>query len=428
MTRKSKEAQFFDEKKSWSTMKDQILGSYIVPYLNKVLQLRRKVVLVDAFAGPGRFKDGTYGSPVILTNAAEHWARDRYIAVFGNVRKDHHEALTVALGTLIAKGRVTTVRKPASELLADLYPTLGNATVFLYLDPFGLKGCEFASLRPYLQRSSTFSTEILINIPPQTIHRLASTRASLNAHHPDLLDAFNRRLNRVLGGNYWESILSDVTLGAEEKTRLVVAGYRKRLEKYFSFTGSCPVREKHGAAVKYYMTFCSRHPDSLLLFNDAMCSAYHERIHAERTKGTLFEGSSWRSERSIVPLQRVIMSSLQRTGRESREDLWLHIVRNHFMEFHSTEYKDAVRRLVAAGRIGFEDVRGTGRLNDWAVLYMQKVVGVRSPSELPTVSSDTTPMGTEEPRELGVKVFKPDGEVVTKRLRQDVMKSVSERP
>ncbi len=78
----SKEELFFSQKKSWSTMKDRILGTYMRPYLNKVAQLPADIVLVDAFAGPGKFADGTKGSPLIIVEAAEHWVPGKYRAIF----------------------------------------------------------------------------------------------------------------------------------------------------------------------------------------------------------------------------------------------------------------------------------------------------------------------------------------------------------
>lgn len=62
---------FFDKKRPWSQQKDNILGYYLHPYLTKVSQLRKPILLVDGFAGPGKFLDGKLGSPLILCRQAE---------------------------------------------------------------------------------------------------------------------------------------------------------------------------------------------------------------------------------------------------------------------------------------------------------------------------------------------------------------------
>ena len=57
---------FFDEKRHWSKRKDKILECYLPPYLSKIATQGHPVLIVDAFAGPGRFGDGEPGSPLII--------------------------------------------------------------------------------------------------------------------------------------------------------------------------------------------------------------------------------------------------------------------------------------------------------------------------------------------------------------------------
>ena len=45
--------EFFERKRSWSKIKDKIVGDYIVCYLKTVRYLRRPILIVDGFAGPG---------------------------------------------------------------------------------------------------------------------------------------------------------------------------------------------------------------------------------------------------------------------------------------------------------------------------------------------------------------------------------------
>lgn len=56
---------FFLKKNIWSEVKDELLGCYLRPYVQKILATRRPLFYVDCFAGKGRFDDGTKGSPLI---------------------------------------------------------------------------------------------------------------------------------------------------------------------------------------------------------------------------------------------------------------------------------------------------------------------------------------------------------------------------
>jgi len=87
------EKTFFQGKRPWSKIKDQVLGSYMPGYLAKVAMLGKPILLIDAFAGPGKFDDDSIGSPLILCNAAEKQAKNQYRAIFFNRDSAHHEQL-----------------------------------------------------------------------------------------------------------------------------------------------------------------------------------------------------------------------------------------------------------------------------------------------------------------------------------------------
>ena len=42
---------FFERKQIWSTVKDELLGCYLKPYISKILATRHPLFYVDCFAG-----------------------------------------------------------------------------------------------------------------------------------------------------------------------------------------------------------------------------------------------------------------------------------------------------------------------------------------------------------------------------------------
>ena len=366
-------SSFFKGKRPWSKIKDQILGKYMPAYLAKVDKLGKPIILIDAFAGPGKFDDGSAGSPLIICQAAEKRVRDNYRAIFVNREKEHHDQLSYVLSEFIDRNKVIPIHGTADALLGEVRDALADHTVFLYLDPFGLKGCEFSVIEPFLRRDRTFSTEILINLSIPTMYRLAARKvvAAGEANKP-LIRAFHEQLTRVLGGEYWKDILHDDSEDAETSAARVMAEYRAKilgLDGREAYSGSCPVRESHSSGTKYYVTFYSRHPDAMLLMNDIMYSTYHQRMHETWSEGTLFANTNWQDNRCTQGLESTILASTCGAQRKSRSELWVDIVQAEFMRFSSSEYKDVVAKLVRDKKLAFEDVRGTGRLNDQARLY-----------------------------------------------------------
>src|SRR4249920_586648 len=67
--------EFFEGKRRWSEIKDEVLGNYMTPYLAKVNTRGQPILLIDGYAGPGIFEDGAAGSPLIICDKAEKWAK-----------------------------------------------------------------------------------------------------------------------------------------------------------------------------------------------------------------------------------------------------------------------------------------------------------------------------------------------------------------
>jgi three-Cys-motif partner protein len=388
--KQSKEDLFFHQKKDWSRTKDRVVGAYLVPYLEKVKKRGAPIVLIDPFAGPGRFvADGAPGSPLLITGVADRIVPGRYRAIFGNRRLRSHQKLTSTLSGHIEREVVETHLLEADALLLNVGAKLGRATVFLYLDPFGLPPA-FTRLRPFLERQA--STEILLNLPPSAIARHASMGPSTSQ-----IEALHSRLTQVLGSEYWRGVFEREDIDQDEKIARVMRDYYARIRKFLPFSGTCPIRQRDGAAVKYHMTFFSGHPDSPVIYNDVMRKAYREGLYYAWAKGTLFEGTDELlddHERDVAKLQVLVVEMLQAGGRESRMRLWREIVDAHFMEYSSSDYIKAVRLLSEEQRIGFEDVKGTGRLNNDAVLYIKKRASgsAPAPTSVPSPDLKATPL------------------------------------
>ena len=371
-TSKSTEEEFFKGKRPWSKIKDQILQQYMPPYLSKVAKLQKPIILIDAFAGPGKFEDESAGSPLIICSAARKHLKDNYLAIFVNKKIKHHKRLSHVLSDF---DNAVLIQGSADEFLAKVRSVLTDHTVFLYLDPFGLKGCEFSVIEPFLRRDQEYSTEIVINLNISTVHRLAARKAveENRANTPEIR-AFHKQLTKTLGGDYWrEILLSDNSKKPEEKAEDLMAKYCGKILDIGSpgaFSAYCPVREKEGGVIKYYLAFYSRSEHAMLLMNDIMCKAYNQHMHERWKTGTLFENFTWEKFCGTQNLENIILKFVLETQYKSRQDIWFNIVQRNFMRFTKSQYRKTVKKLVEEEKISFKDVRGTGKINDEAQLYI----------------------------------------------------------
>lgn len=363
---------FFEGKRPWSVIKDEVLSSYLPPFLAKVNSLGRPILIVDGFAGPGVFDDGTVGSPLIICRAAEKNAKGNYQAFFINRRRDHHEKLLSVLAAEDLLGStVTPIFGDTIQLLPLLPRAIRNHTVFLYLDPFGPTGSPFKLLEPFLRRDHRYGTEIVLMMHMQGLHRLASRIAVEEGREDEpLIQQYHSRMTEVFGGDYWKPIMFAQGLTTEERDTRLIHAYEAKLTQYLPFVGSCPVRASEHKRIKYFIVFASRHPDAMLLMNDAMAQAYFKRMHESAVAGTLFEKTSWQNERYAVGLREEVLSQVAKHPGLSRGNLWLKIVQAHFMRYLKKELIQTVQQLVDEGALTCPTPRKTKRLNDQCELFM----------------------------------------------------------
>jgi len=362
--------KFFEGKRPWSRIKDRVLGQYMSPYLAKISKRPEQILLIDAFAGPGKFEDdNSPGSPLIICSAAHQYARGKYKALFINERADHHQKLDAILHKANWTPHAQAVHGDAQDLLREVGRVMTNKSVFIYLDPFGLKDCSFDTLRPFLDRQRAYSTEIMINLNITGIHRLAAHDKVKSEGRTSLVQQWHDILTSTLGGSEWEAILlGDSTKSTKEKEREIVDLYKHKLAEtgYLIYHGDCPVMD--GDRTKYHMIFASSHPDTKYLLNDHMCKAFNEAKHSEEVEGTLFEGVHWSQWHDTGSLNSIVLDRIKISPGRTRLEVWHLIIDDHFMRFTDSEYKKIIKEMVSQKQLTVQYTE-TGRLNDECRLF-----------------------------------------------------------
>lgn len=370
----STEKEFFEGKRIWSRLKDQVLQRYLPPYLKKVNTLKKQIVLVDSFAGPGYFKENNEeGSPLIICKLAEKYVPNNYLTILVNTRKSHHNELNKALSAFIQSQKAFPIHGTADLLLEKLSNIITDQTLFIYLDPFGLKGTDFNTLQKFLSRTKRHSTELLINLSIPTIIRYSCLNViKSKGITPDIQKKHNI-VSKALGGDYWKDIILDNNIPHSTRQERIIREYVRRLKQFLPYVGFCRVFEKdERSKLKYVIIHASRHPHAQLLMNDIMYDTYSQYIWERYSKNTLFEELNWED---VIPdeyfkgLETDIISLVTKKGLIKRKDLWQLFTLHRFMQYHSKHFKSKVSELVKRNVLGFNDTRKTGKLNDESELY-----------------------------------------------------------
>lgn len=361
---------FFEGKRPWSIIKDEVLASYMPIYLAKVKFLQRPILIVDGFAGPGIFDDGTEGSPIIICRSADAFLKGGYQAVFINKNKEHHQKLTHVLEKENWQGSARSILGDTTKILPMLPAIIRDFTVFLYLDPFGPTGSSFNLLEPFLTRGTAHSTEIVLMLHMPVLHRLAARNKFNEGGETPQIHNSHMTLTRVFGGDYWKKIMFNPDLTTEEREKQLVSAYTAKLSQYLPYVGSCPVRTSERDRIKYFIVFASGHPDAMLKMNDIMAQAYFKRMHMSAFAGTLFEKTTWEEQRTTKGLREAIILQSVKYPGFTRKNLWVKVIQENFMRYLEKEYRAAVNLLINEGVLACPTPRKTKRLNDDCELFI----------------------------------------------------------
>jgi hypothetical protein len=378
------DASFFRKKHEWSKYKDLILAYYLRPYLQKVKELRKPILPVDMFAGPGRFDDGTEGSPVILLEAAKQLQQSGYaisvlLAERDHVLADRLRANVVSFGTL------ADVREcDCLDLIDEISERANNSTLLLYVDPFNMARLHLGRLAEVYRRIDTgASVELLFVFMADAFMRFASACVQAEERGAIVLGdsmcvndqgelsrvlaealwseeevrwatyaiSSRNELDAIAGGNYWREFAE--RRGSDYRDCLFdfVDAYCKRLQEWFSIVVKGPLFGRDNATIpKYWIVFGSRYRPAIDLVNRAFATSRDQQFKEWRSQ-TLFANVVLPPRLNDADLDRIVLSTSEAKKQLSWRELRWAVTEAHFGEFTDSRIDASIKRLLRSGRL-----------------------------------------------------------------------------
>jgi three-Cys-motif partner protein len=275
-----------DEQHAQSIFKHKILGTYVMPFAEMTGSKAsgRRVVILDGFAGRGRYPDGSPASAELILKTSANAAQ----AVIESVLVEKKPSDFKLLAAVVAEYRSRGVQSQAlpGEVLVHLPAVLQQAEgvpLFLFLDPCGanLPFAELATILGGTRRAVWPSTEVLLNFSADLTRRAAGAlKAGLLDH--DALPV----MDRTCGGTWWRQCALDAHTGSaardfESATVAVAEEYARRLAAVGGMQAvTVPVRRRAHHQPIYHLIFLSRRAHGIWVFADAVARARHEWMRA----------------------------------------------------------------------------------------------------------------------------------------------------
>ena len=182
--------------------KHLVLKSYLDAWLPIMGKWNGRILFIDGFAGPGKYKGGEDGSPLIALNALKNHAAQSAInaeVVFFFVEKDTVRAaclkglVQTESRTLPSRCRVRVVPGAFDNALSQLLNMLDEqkkrlAPSFVMIDPFGVSDTPMEVIARILQNQKC---EVYVSFMYEAINRFKSSYE------------FEGHLDRLFGAKEW---------------------------------------------------------------------------------------------------------------------------------------------------------------------------------------------------------------------------------
>lgn len=370
---------FFKKKREWSKYKDFILDYYLTPYLEKVKNLQKSIRIIDCCAGPGRFEDGSDGSPLIIAKHIEG-LYNRHVDIRGlflEKKKRLFSKLQTNLEpfSAIAGAKHIDFRR----YIDDIRSLARSSTIFLYVDPYGIKELPFSELSDIYSAIAEHNTsvEVLLNFNSAAFVRCGLVALKMDTQAFDSEEGDDEenfcnaegmsieQMDLIAGGDYWKKIVSAQELTFSEKELKITELYMQQMNEYFPMVCDFPVQKKYGQLPKYRLIYGTRHEDGMLLMNETMYKARKQFLKQEFADGLLFDTTPPEESKDMSAFAKRLFQIVKEKEPLSRKSLKLIAIMEFFCCYNNSDYSKTVTELLK----GFEEMRlyslsGKTRIND----------------------------------------------------------------
>jgi three-Cys-motif partner protein len=254
--------------------KHRVLASYVAAWIPvmgmqslKIAHLGRQphLLIVDGFAGPGRYAGGEPGSPLIMLHAlTTHAALDRlarvkfsYLFIEQDPRRVSHLRTEIEGLALPSNVQVMVEEGAFEEVFGDLVNTVQGASgslipTFAFIDPFGYSNSSMSLAGRFLDFPRS---EALFFLPLSFIHRFVGREGQEQA------------LDGLFGTDSWREA---IPLDADERRQFLLRLFETQLlaQSGVEHVTSFQLRTRDGN--DYRLVFATGHERGLELMKRSM--------------------------------------------------------------------------------------------------------------------------------------------------------------
>src|SRR6266568_2851494 len=340
---------FFEETREQSRAKAEIVSKYFWAWAKVIIPTARnhdnKIAYIDLFAGPGRYKDGTDSTPLLVLGKAlqDKDMRNMLVTIFNDADKDHCRALEKAIGGIPGISRLKYQPQinndEVGEQIVQTFEGMRLIPTFFFVDPWGYKGL---SLR--------LVNSVLKNWGCDCVFFFNYNRINMGLSN----DLVKDHMDALFGAERAKSLrerLQDLT--PEQRELTIVEEIAEALKEMGGrYVLPFGFRNDNGKRTTHHLIFVSKNATGYKIMKEIMAGessqneqgvASFEYSPADARQPLLFALS-----RPLDELEQILLTKFAGRSVTLEQVYEEHNVGTPYIE---KNYKDVLRNLEAAGKI-----------------------------------------------------------------------------
>jgi three-Cys-motif partner protein len=242
--------------------KHQILERYLKAWFPILSTYHDRIVYLDGFSGPGRYKKGEPGSPIIaldVANGHQKQFKEELVFIFVDERKDRIDNLKKEIATLNLPNtfKVHPEEGQFAQVTTSILDEIEKenhalAPTFAFVDPFGFSGVPYTLLCRLLKHKSS---EAFITFMVDSMNRF--------------LEAPNEEIQNHIVEFFGTKDVLDIAKRQGDRIKNPLNFYLEKLQPIGKFIRLFEMRDKNDRII-YYLVFITNNPLGHLRMKEAM--------------------------------------------------------------------------------------------------------------------------------------------------------------
>jgi three-Cys-motif partner protein len=315
---------FFDESTEQSRIKAAIVKDYFGAWSKIVLKKQAgPIAHADLFSGPGKYRDGTKSTPLLILERAisDPELRKRLVTIFNDADEENIRSLRTEAAQL--SGIEKLIHQPDMRVgevgneTVETFRKIDPIPTLLFIDPWGYKGLSLDLIKAFLKN---WGCECIFFF-------------NYNRINPALAnEVVKEHMNALFGSTRAQSLRERLEgLPPKERELAIIDALCDALaEVGAKFVLPFCFKDDRSARTSHYLVFASKHPVGYGIMKDIMAKASSERHQGVASLGycpasaihpTLFELS-----RPLDDLEEMLLKEFAGQTRTTQQIYDLHNV------------------------------------------------------------------------------------------------------